>query len=338
MSRRMAAFGEVMMRLQVPGYELLKQANTLQYSFSGTGVNVLAALSHFGHKGYLVSALPPNALGDAAVSYLRKLGIEDTYVSRCGHEVGMYFLENGFGARPSRVTYANRSLSSFNTASTKTFDLPHIIKNVEVIHFCGIALAMNTQVRKTMITLGEMAKEKGCMVVFDCNYRPLLWGDNGHEKARPYYEQLLHLADIVIMNEKDAIHTLKMETTKMELDDQIKELMTIVAEKYQISVIAGTNRKIESHDKHTLRGFIHRNKKTVFSSIRTFPVFDRIGSGDAFSSGIIHGVVKGFDSRTTVEFATVASMLAHSVVGDTPVSTENDIVKVMEGTIGDIER
>lgn len=74
MAKNFAAFGEVMMRLQVPGYELLSQANTLSYSFSGTGVNVAAGLANFGYTGYLISALPDNALGDAALSYLKKLG------------------------------------------------------------------------------------------------------------------------------------------------------------------------------------------------------------------------------------------------------------------------
>ena len=75
MRKKIAAFGEVMMRLQVPGYELLSQANTLKYSFSGTGVNVASALSHLGYDGFLISTLPDNPLGDAAVSHIQKLGI-----------------------------------------------------------------------------------------------------------------------------------------------------------------------------------------------------------------------------------------------------------------------
>lgn len=71
MRKKIAAFGEVMMRLQVPGYELLSQANTLNYSFSGTGVNVAAALSHLGHEGLLISTLPENSVGDATVSYIQ---------------------------------------------------------------------------------------------------------------------------------------------------------------------------------------------------------------------------------------------------------------------------
>lgn len=91
MRKKIAAFGEVMMRLQVPGYELLSQANTLKYSFSGTGVNVAAALSHLGHEGLLISTLPGNSVGDAALSYIQKLGVQTSLVSRGGKYVGMYF-------------------------------------------------------------------------------------------------------------------------------------------------------------------------------------------------------------------------------------------------------
>ena len=91
MAKNFAAFGEVMMRLQVPGYALLSQSSTLNYSFSGTGVNVASALSRFGYKGHLVSTLPSNPVGDAAVSYLQKLGITDSFITRGGNYIGMYF-------------------------------------------------------------------------------------------------------------------------------------------------------------------------------------------------------------------------------------------------------
>lgn len=113
MPKRIVAFGEVMMRLQVPGHELLSQANTLQYSFSGTGVNVASAMTKLGHHGYLVTMLPDNPLGDSAISALQGLGIGRNYISRGGKYMGMYFLENGFGQRASRVTYSNRLESSF---------------------------------------------------------------------------------------------------------------------------------------------------------------------------------------------------------------------------------
>src|SRR5690625_4891634 len=147
MTKHIAAFGEVMMRMQVPGYELLSQANELKYTFSGSGVNVVSALTRYGHKGSLVSTVSNNALGDAATAYLRKLGISTSYLQKNGEYIGMYFLENGFGVRPSRVTYSNRLESSFNTATEDLYHFEEIATQIDAVHFCGITLAMNDQVR-----------------------------------------------------------------------------------------------------------------------------------------------------------------------------------------------
>ncbi|WP_437832488.1 sugar kinase (plasmid) [Niallia taxi] len=338
MPKNVAAFGEVMMRLQVPGYKLLSQGSTLNYSFSGTGVNVTAALARFGHTGLLVSTLPENPIGDAALSYLQKLGITTSFIRRDGKYVGMYVLENGFGARPSRVTYTNRLESSFNTTAEGTYDFNAIVKQVDIVHFCGITLAMNDTVRHLMKTLAKAVKENGGTIVFDCNYRPSLWGEAGYIKAKPHYEEMLQLADIVMMNEMDAQFVLNLKTEKNNRSEQLKELIPIVAKTYNISVIAGTHRTINGDNTHSLQGFIFKNQAFHFSKTLSFSVYDRIGAGDAYSSGIIHGEMEGFPPEKTVEFAAAAGMLAHTIAGDTPMSTESEILRAITESVGDIER
>ena len=338
MRKKIAAFGEVMMRLQVPGYELLSQANTLNYSFSGTGVNVVAALSHLGHEGLLISTLPENSVGDAAVSYIQKLGIQTSLVSRGGKYVGMYFLENGFGARASRVTYSNRLESSFNTASEEIYQFEEIAKEIDIVHFCGITLAMNDTVRHHMKSLARAVKENGGTVVFDCNYRPSLWGEDGYEQAKPHYEEMLGLADIVMMNEKDAMFVLGIKTEETEREAQLVDLIPKVAETYSIATIAGTHRSINSDNTHSLRGFICKDGAFTFAKTLTFSVYDRIGAGDAYTSGIIHGEIEEFAPEKAVSFASAAGMLAHTIVGDTPMSSEKDILRAMTASVGDVER
>ncbi|MBP3965832.1 sugar kinase [Paenibacillus lignilyticus] len=338
---RVAAFGEVMMRLQVPGYELLTQADSLRYSFSGTGVNIASALARFGHEGILISRLPDNALGEAAAANLRKLGISMEYVSRGGNYIGMYFLENGFGARPGRVTYSNRQESSFNTAPSAAYDYEAIAAGVDLVHFCGITLAMSDGVRQHMFKLAEAMKRNGGMVVFDCNYRPAHWGDGGYAKAKPHYEQMLQLSDIVMMNERDMIHILGMSTDKTDRLEQLTELLPQVAQRFAgISVIAGTHRTINGDNTHSLRGFMYKNGAlSVAPEPLTFAVYDRIGAGDAFAGGIIHGELSAFEPERTVRFAAAAAMLAHTVAGDTPMSTEREIERAMaELANGDVIR
>lgn len=338
MPKQIAAFGEVVMRLQVPGHERLTQANTLHYSFSGTGVNVTSALARFGHTGHLVSTVPPNALGDAAVAHLQRLGISQSYIYRSGDFIRMYFLENGFGSRPSRVTNSSRQESSFNIAPADTYDFEKIAKEIDIAHFCGITLAMNDPIRQQMECFAKAVKEKAGTVVFDCNYRPALWGEDGYEQARPYYEEMLHLADIVMMNEKDAKCILGMETKEVERKAQLMDLIPLVAEKYNVPIIAGTHRSINSDNTHSLCGYLYKNQTFTFSETRTFSVLDRIGAGDGYTSGIVHGEIEGFSPEKTVSFATTAGMLAHTVIGDTPMVTVPEILSAMEESVGDVER
>ncbi|MFC4598266.1 sugar kinase [Cohnella hongkongensis] len=338
MGKKIAAFGEVMMRLQVPGYDLLSQAGTLVYSFSGTGVNVMSALARYGHDGYLVTRLPDNPLGDAAAANLRKLGVAQKFVVRGGSSIGMYFLENGFGARPSRVTYAHRLESSFNTAPDNVYDFAAIAGQLDAAHFCGITLAMNDSVRSQLLRFAEAVKARGGIVAFDCNYRPSLWGENGYGKAKPYYEKMLGLADIVMMNEKDAMHVLGMPAKAATREGQLEELIPEAASRYGIAAAAGTHRSVNGDNTHSLRGYLYKNGAFHYSDLLTFSVYDRIGAGDAYASGILHGELSGFAPERTVRYAAAAAMLAHTTTGDTPMASEREIERAMTQAAGDVER
>lgn len=326
------------MRLEVPRYATLSQSDSLNYSFSGTGVNVGSALSHFGHASHMITVLPSNPLGEASIAYLRRLGLNTDYIARGGKYVGSYFLEHGFGARPSRVTYTDRWGSSFNTAQFDYAAFASIAKEVDALHLCGITLAMNDNVRAAMKELAAKVKNTGGTVIFDCNYRPSLWGEDGYKLARPLYEELLQLADIAFMNERDALHVLGMATNEQDRAAQLEELIPQVAEKYKLSAIAGTHRTINEDHTHTLRGYLYKEGQFYYSSALTFAVYDRVGAGDAYASGIIHGELAGLEPAHVVEFAAYAAMLAHTIAGDTPQATEQEVLNAMQNSTRDVSR
>ena len=250
----------------------------------------------------------------------------------------MYFLEKGFGFRPSRVTNTSGRDTSFNTATEETYNFDSIAEHIDIVHFCGITLAMNQSVRINMKEFAQAVKRAGGMVVFDCNYRPPLWGANGYGRAKVYYEEMLSLADIVMMNEKDTKYILGMNTKYDDRESQLRDLLPQVAQKYNISIIAGTHRTINDNLTHSLRGYMYKNDQFTFVKPVTFPVLDRIGTGDAYTSAILHGEIKGFSPQKTVAFATSSSMLAHSINGDTSLFTEAEIKSAMEESIADIDR
>lgn len=338
MNKHIAAYGEIMMRLEVPDNLLLRQAENLKYSFTGTGVNVTGLLSQFGYDTSLISAVPENSIGTAAIGAIRRLGVHSDFIIKNNDNLGMYFLEQGFGNRPSNVTYTNRQQSSFNTTDISEYDIVQSMKGVDVLHICGISLAMNNLTQNNILTIVKVAKEQGIKIVFDCNFRPSLWGDNGNQRAKPYYETILREADIVIMSEKDAINTLNLTTTKESKEEQLEELLLVVAEKFNIDIIAGTIRTIQGSNQNNIKGYLFKNGTMYYSEAFEVNILDRIGTGDAYTCGVIHGELSNMDPQEMVTFSTAACVLAHTISGDTPLFDTDDIIKIVNEEKNDIER
>lgn len=336
MGTKITAFGEVMMRLAAPSHLLLQQTNSLNVTYTGTGVNILSGLSKYGYHTSLITRLPMNSIGDAAIAHIRSLGIGTNDIHRGGKYIGIYFLEEGFDARPSKVTYSNRIESSFCTSHIADYNLDEIFKNTKIIHFCGITLAISAQTRKLALHVAETAKAHGITVVFDCNYRPKLWNYR-YDEARTWYDRMLSYVDICLMTEKDAEYVLGMKTDETRLKDKRKDLLQRAAEKHNISLIAGTLRSGDSENE-TMQGFICHQSEMTYSRQYSFKVLDRIGAGDGFASGIIYGYDQQYSSEDIVEFATAAGVLAHTIYGDSPISTVDDVWALVHDRDKDIKR
>jgi len=331
------AFGEVMMRLEVPEHLKLEQAHTLHVSYTGTGVNVLSALSRYGHQTSLITRLPQNSLGDAAMSSIKSLGISTQDISRGGDYLGKYFFERGYSVRPTKVTYTNRQESSFCTSSLTDYDLENSLKNTSLIHFCGVTLAMSEHIRNIALKVAEKAKALGITIVFDCNYRPKLW-KNQTDQVRRFYEAMLQLTDICFMTEKDAILLLGFKTEEVDKQAQIEDVLPQVAEKFKIGTIAGTMRK-EAVTNQSIQGFIYHLSSLAYSRQYVYKTLDRIGGGDGFASGVMHGIMKSLSTQDMIEYATAAGVLAHTTHGDAPICSMEEVWQLVKNDIGEgIER
>ena len=337
MTNKVKAFGEVMMRLHVPGNKKLVQTRALDMSFSGTGVNVLTALGRYGNQTSLITTLPDNNIGEASLSYLQSLGIGTQDIRRDGDHIGMFFLEDGFDLRPSVVTYTNRKISAVHQSVTSDYEMDRILLDTDMIHFCGIGLAVSENSRDTILSLAKKAKERGVLVVFDCNYRQKLWKSNIH-RAKNDYQQMLQLSDVCFMTEKDAMHILGYATNEIERKSQIKHLIPKVAKEYGIQSIAGTIRQRLQDNKHEIEGFLYTNAKFYFSKRYEFRIFDRIGGGDGFASGIMHGLRQQYSKKDTIQFAMAAGILAHTTYGDSPISSDKEVWALVNNHDPDIER
>lgn len=331
---KILAFGEVMMRMMPPDYKTLNQGDELKFMYTGTGVNILSGLYQMGEEVYLATTLPDNAVGYAGASNLRKLGIKDDHINYQGDHLGIYFLEAGYGNRPSKVTYLNRKESSFGQSKQSDYDIGLILEGVDILHICGIALALGENTRQTALAFIKTAQEKKIKIVFDCNFRPALWSDVSHEEIKQIYETVLQQADIVFAGIKDAKLLLDLTSSASSNEiDELTDLLQQMIDKYQLETILGTRRKY-----NTIQGYLCNREKLVLSRVYDLTIYDRVGGGDGFAAGAIYGLIHHYDEEYLVNYAAVSGMLAHTTYGDSPIVTKKDIEDYLQYGSSDIKR
>jgi len=325
------AFGEIMMRLTPPDYKKIEQTNTLDMSFTGTGVNLLSGLTRFGYETTLLSKLPDNHVGEAAAGFIRRLGIDDSNISFSGNHIGLYFLELGYGNRPSQVTYLERLKSAFGESTLKEYDINSTVNNADIIHICGITLSLGKGPREAAIQLAKTAYENDKIVCFDFNFRPSLNRNHTYEWMKEHYERILPYCTVVFGGEQDLTALLDRQNQPFE------KLIEEFVEKYSIKYFAGSKRSNREQDEH-ISGFLYTNGVLHESPKYLVTLYDRIGTGDAFAAGIITGIIEKWSNDKTVTFATCNSVLAHTTFGDSPVMDKEIVEKFMNNDLKNVIR
>lgn len=327
---KIAAFGEVMLRFTPPEYLQLEQTNQLRMSFTGTGVNILSNLAHFGFTSYLITAVPENRLGDAAQAALRQLGIRDDYIHQCHDHIGSYFAEMGFGSRPTQVTYQNRLNSSFGVSDETSYPFEAVLDEAELVHICGISLSLTDATRSAAHHLAKLAHQKGVKVCFDFNFRPSL--NTEPDKAafmRKQYEAILPYCDVVFGSKRDLTDLLGMA------DAEEAVLVRQFMKDYQIEWFAGTHRHSETQE---ISGFLYSQDREVESKRHGLQVLDRIGGGDGYAAGVLLGYGEQWSLSEVVEFGITNAVLAHTIQDDVPLTTRKMVQTVMENPTIDLIR
>ncbi len=336
--KKIAAFGEIMQRFTPPLHQRLIQASHFDVLYTGTGLNVLGALSQYGNKTKMLTTLPSNALGLAAAKTIKSFGIDAEDIIYAGSYLGLYFLEQGHGSRPSKVIY-NREYSSFVMAKSSTYDWEYLFRDVSIVHFCGISLAVSENTRKTVRAAMEAAKKYGVLVSLDFNYRPTLWEK---DVAKTVYEELLPYVDICFAGHRDFSEILQTVVidSKDDYSEMIEKLVLTVAKRYpNIQFLAATKRSILADGNHQLEAFFSNMKKVSTCESEPFTVLERIGGGDAFVAGILDGIERGqTDLHKVVKFAMKSSIYKHTIVGDTLIATREEIIDTTHFTRTDLRR
>ena len=332
---RVVTLGEVMLRLKSPGFERLFQSSTLEATFGGAEANVAASLAQFGVDARFVSAIPANNIGDACIASLKSFGVDTSMIRRQGERLGIYFLENGANQRPSRVTY-DRSGSSISTARATDFDWSAVFDGADWFHISGVTPAISASAAELSIAAARAARERKLTVSCDYNYRKNLWRYG--KPAPDVMRELVALATVGIANEEDCQKALGIDVDVDVKSGEIeKDKYRALAEKV-LSAFPNLERQVitlrESHSADHNGWSAVMFDRTQFLSSRHYEItdiVDRVGGGDSFAAGLIYGLREYNDGRRALEFATAASCLKHSILGDINRVSVTEVEALMAG-------
>lgn len=336
MAGRTVCFGELLLRLTAPGRELLLQTGRLDVHVGGAEANVAVALARLGHVTQMVSAVPDNPLGGSAVSVLRGHGVDCRHVAHRDGRMGLYFLTQGAGLRASEVVY-DRAHSSFAEAPADAYDWPSLLDGAGRLHLSGITPALGPATAAAAIAAAETAKTMGIPVSFDGNYRAKLW-ESWDSDPRAVLTRLVGLADILFGNHRD-ISLLLGETFHGDGPERRREAADAAFAAFPgLNLIASTARHTEDADRHRVSARIDtREAAHQTEEIAVSGIVDRIGAGDAFAAGILHGLGMSADLDWTVRSGLALTCLKHSLPGDASLFGRADIDAFLAGEM-DVRR
>jgi 2-dehydro-3-deoxygluconokinase len=311
-----ACFGEILLRLAAPHSELLLQTRSFVGHIGGAEANVAVALAQWGHAASVVSVLPDNALGRGAAGELRRYGVRTEGIQFRPGRMGLYFLTVGAGHRPSEVLY-DREGSAFALAPPELIDWSSVLADVSWLHLSGITPAVGPQAAEAALRAARAARAAGVAVSFDCNYRSKLW-ERWQGDARRILRELVDEADLLFAEQRDIALLLGRSFDNIPASEQFRVAGMHALEAFsRLKRVATTVRIQRSVDDHDLSAALV--SRTGLCTTRTYSIgriVDRIGSGDAFAAGILHGVRTEMEDQETVDFGVAAACLKHSIPGD----------------------
>lgn len=333
---RVTGFGDFLIHFSPMGDERFLQAGAMQMSYTGAEANVCAALSLWGMDVSFVTRLPEHQLARKGIMFLNSLGINTRHIARGGKRIGLYFLEKGASVRSSQVIY-DRMGSGITEAVPADFDIDAILADTDLLYLTGITPALTENLYDCALALCRAAKERGVKVAFDVNYRSTL---SSPEQAGAVIRALAPYITLLIGNEE---HLKMLLGVKSAYGEEERELrLRDVAEQTRallgVEKIAVTVRRTPSASDAIIYAAFSDGTDFAVSAEHKMHVVDRVGSGDAFSAGLLYALDKGWPAAEAVGFAAASNAIKHTILSDINYATVDEITRVMKQAGFDVKR
>ncbi|MGB9698451.1 MAG: PfkB family carbohydrate kinase [Thermodesulfobacteriota bacterium] len=321
MTYDVVTFGEAMLRLSPPHFGRLEQTHSLDVEIGGSELNVAVGVSRLGLIAAWISKLPNNPLGRMVRNRARELGVDVAHVifSDQGRQ-GLYFVEYGAAPRASSVLY-DRGNSAISLIKPEEVDWKKILSKAKLFHVSGITPALSPSAAETTALAMKTAKEVGCLVSYDLNYRKKLWTP---AQARSCQEPLMKLVDILTTTEEDTGVVFGIR------EENYQKVAETLAKTFGFKAVAITLREDISVWKNNWTAIAYADGKIYTDRTYTVEIVDRVGAGDSFTAGFIYGYLTG-DAEKGVKYGNALSALKHTMPGDFNWSTLEEVEALIKG-------
>ena len=323
------SLGEVMLRLD-PGDDRIRTAVQFRAWEGGGEYNVAKALSAcFGMRTGIVTAIGADEVGALLLNRMRQGGVDTQYVMQCrGLRNGLNFTEKGFGVRGA-LGVSDRRFSAASQMQVGDVDWDRIFsQGVRILHTGGIFAALSASSAAFLQDAVRCAKKHNVAVSYDLNYRASLWNVNGGMKnAHAVNRSILPYVDILFGNETDYADALGIKQASFaECAQAVREMFP------NVQVLATSLRTVHSASRNDWSGQMYADGKLLCGkTMKDIEIFDRVGGGDSFASGVLYGMLSGMEPKTALEYGIAHGALVMTTPGDTSMATLPEVEALMHG-------
>jgi len=325
------------LRMTATGGRLLDELPLIEPFVGGAEANVALGLQRLGHPARMISVVPDNELGLAALQELRKWGVDVSAVTTGSGRMGLYFLTPGAIHRPSDILY-DRAGSAFALAGFADTDWAALLDGAEWLHVSGITAALGAAAAQAALDAMTAARRQGVKVSFDCNYRPRLWEAWGGDAPGTIHKLMAH-ADLMFGTWRDIELVFKTSFPGEGAEREGAAIAHAFGQFPGLDRVACTRRTPISADHNRLSGLMFTRHGTIETDTYDVAgIVDRIGGGDAFAAGLIHGLLQGESDRRALDYAIAAGCLKHAQPGDLCLVTHNELIDFLSDGGFDVRR
>lgn len=351
----MISLGEIMLRLD-PGDGRIKNARSFRVWEGGGEYNVARGLRRcFGLKTAAVTALADNEVGRLVEDFMLQGGVDTTLIrwvpyDGIGRTVrnGLNFTERGYGIRGA-VGVSDRGNTAASQLKAGDIDWEYIFGTLGVrwLHTGGIFAALSDTTADVVIEAVKTAKKYGTIVSYDLNYRPSLWKDiGGKAKAQEVNREIAPYIDVMIGNEEDFTACLGFEVEgndenlkSLNIEGYYKMLGEVVKVYPNFKIIATTLRTVKTATVNDWSAICYADGKVYNGlSLPGLEIYDRVGGGDSFASGLIYGLMTTGDPQKAVNYGVAHGALAMTTPGDTSMASLKEVKNIVNGAGARVQR